>query len=225
MGRQVHHHLLRERLTSRLASAQRGAIWAAGGCGKSALAGELRDTLGIATIEVRLNVDDHEADRLIGRFRRALRRAGRSDALALVDETAGDPAEAIESLLDFLAEEQEPVLLIVDDVHHADTASRALLADLAQDLPRPHRLLLIGRESPLESELNARVPDSVSLDTEDLAFTQTEVADLAKRQADVPLSPEEAEALREATEGWAAAVVLAIGRLAARPIEARSSGS
>ena len=214
VGRQVHHHLLRERLTSRLAGARLGAIWAAGGCGKSALAGELRDTLGIATIEVRLNSDDSEAERLAGRFRRALRRAGRSDALALLDELADDPVAAMDSLLDFLCGEREPVLLVVDDVHHADPASRRLLAELAQDLPEPHRLLLIGRESPLAAELRSQHPTSVSLDTEDLAFTQSEVADLSRRQADVALSQEESESLRAATGGWAAAVVLAIGRLA-----------
>jgi len=210
---QVHHHLLRMRLTSRLSGARRGAIWAAGGCGKSALAGELRETLGIATIEARLDPDDQGADRLIERIRRALRRAGRSDAFALVDE-AGDPAAALESLLNFLAEEREPILLILDDVHHAGATSHRLLAGLAEDLPQPHRLLLIGRESPLQGELRARLEDSVSLDTEDLAFTRDEVADLARRQADIQLSAEEAEALRHATEGWAAAVVLTIGRLA-----------
>ncbi|HYH61051.1 MAG TPA: AAA family ATPase, partial [Solirubrobacterales bacterium] len=206
---------MRERLTSRLKGARLGAIWAAGGCGKSALAGELRDTLGIATIEVRLDSEDSEAERLVGRFRRALRRAGRSDALALLDERADDPDAAMDSLLDFLVEEREPVLLVADDVHHADKASRRLLADLAQDLPEPHRLLLIGRESPLAAELRSQHPDSVSLDTDDLAFTQAEVADLARRQGDVSLNPEEADAVRDATGGWAAAVILAIGRLAA----------
>ncbi|MEA2125801.1 MAG: hypothetical protein QOI80_2583, partial [Solirubrobacteraceae bacterium] len=178
-------------------------MWAGGGWGKSALAAEFRDTLGIAAVEARLDPGDRDPDRLVGRLRRALRRAGRSDALNAVSEAIGDPREAIEALADTLAAEPEPVLLVVDDVHHADPSAAGLLAALAADLPAQHRLLLLGRGAPPGLGEPSR---AITLDSTDLAFSAPEVAELG----DLP--PDEAEELVRATGGWAAAVVLAVAR-------------
>jgi DNA-binding SARP family transcriptional activator/ATP/maltotriose-dependent transcriptional regulator MalT len=205
VSRPAAHHVLRPRLTSQLAAGQAGAVWAGGGWGKSALASEYRDELGIAAIEARLDAGDANPDRLVGRIRRALRRAGRSDALAAVSDAVGDPREALEALTDTLATAAEPVLLVIDDVHHADADAARLIAGLVDDLPAQHRLLLLGRGAP--SPLASVAP---SLDSGDLAFTAAEVSELA-----ADLTGDEAEALVRATGGWAAAVVLALARLQA----------
>ncbi len=214
MRRLADHHVARPRLTSCLAEAAIGLVWAGGGCGKSALATELRDELGIASIEARLDPGDHGPDRLAARMRRGLRRAGRSDALAAMSEELGAPDAALEALADWLAGEQEPVIVIVDDAHHADRDASTLLARFAADLPDQHRLLIVGRGPAPGLEQLARLPRAISLDTSDLAFTADEVAQLAHDQAGIDLDPGEAESLRRATGGWVAAVVLAIGRLA-----------
>lgn len=200
-------HVSRPRLTTRLGEQPLGIVWAGGGWGKSALAAEYRDGLGIAAVEARLDAGDGAPDRLVGRLRRALWRAGRSDALAAVTEAMADPREAVEVLADALGAAEEPLLLIVDDVHHADAGAAALLGRLAADLPGHHRLLLLGRGAPAGLP---EPPDAVVLDSTDLAFTVAEVLGLG---AGLDLAPDEAGALLRATGGWAAAVVLAIGRL------------
>ena len=199
-------HVSRPRLTTRLGEQPLGIVWAGGGWGKSALAAEYRDGLGIAAVEARLDAGDGAPDRLVGRLRRALWRAGRSDALAAVTEAMADPREAVEVLADALGAAEEPLLLIVDDVHHADAGAAALLGRLAADLPGHHRLLLLGRGAPAGLP---EPPDAVALDTADLASTPSEVVDLGAHQGGLELAPDEADGLLRATGGWAAAVVLA----------------
>lgn len=210
----LHHYVPRAGLTKRLAAGPVGLVWAGGGCGKTALAREFRAAVAAAAIEVRLEPGDGGPDRLVGRLRRALRRAGRSDLLAAMSERLEDPGSAMEALLDSLAVEPEAVLLIVDDVQHANEDSQRLLAQLAEDLSGDHRLLLVGRGPPPGLEALSQLPGAVTLGTAELAFTSDEIVDLARRQAGLALAPTEADGLRHATGGWAAATALGVHRLA-----------
>src|SRR6201986_1285248 len=88
----------RERLTLRLAGARVGLVWAAGGYGKSTLAGELRDALAVTAFSVRLWGADRDPGRLAARVRAELRRARRSDALAAMEAEGGDPELAFRAL-------------------------------------------------------------------------------------------------------------------------------
>lgn len=214
MSRLADHYVPRPRLTSRLRNAAVSIVWAGAGCGKSALAGELRDELGIATIYVRLDAGDCQAEHLAARLRRALRRAGRFDALTAMTEDGEAPAAALEALAVWLASEAERVQFVLDDVHNADEDSCRLLARLADDLPPQHRLTILVRGPAPGLAPLSRLKAAIWLDAADLAFTNDEVAALAQCRFGVKLEPGEAEGLRQVTGGWADAVVLALGRLA-----------
>ena len=124
------------------------------------------------------------ADELIGVLRRGLRRAGLTDAAAVL--TAAGVAD------------ERPLLLVVDEVQRASGEAVELLVGLATSLPEHHRLLLIGRR--LDPRLRA-LP-SVFLGTDDLAFDDTELAALLG-------GVEHVAHLRRVTQGWPAAAELA----------------
>jgi DNA-binding SARP family transcriptional activator len=209
------HHVPRPRLVARLRAAPVGCVVAGGGYGKSTLGRELSDALGVATVTAALAPRDGAPALLAARLRRALDRAGLSDASARVDAARADAGAALEALVDALEAESEAVLVVVDDVHHAGTEAGELLLELARDLPPPHRLLLLGRRLPHGVGELARADRAVILSGLDLTFTEDEVADLAGAAgAARALAPGQALALRHATGGWAAALVMAARRLA-----------
>ncbi len=70
------------------------------------------------------------------------RRAGKQPAEAMPDKTSERPFELIFSVLERLAQE-EPLLLILEDIHWADQTSLELLHHIAHRAP-PTRLLLIA---------------------------------------------------------------------------------
>ena len=177
-------HVARPRLISRLSDAPVVLIEAGGGYGKSTLAAEFRRTLGIASAEAVLERGVSGADELIGVLRRGLRRAGLTDAAAVL--TAAGVAD------------ERPLLLVVDEVQRASGEAVELLAGLATSLPEHHRLLLIGRR--LDPRLRA-LP-SVFLGTDDLAFDDAELTALLG-------GPEHVAHLRRVTQGWPAAAELA----------------
>ena len=176
-------HVARPRLIRRLSDAPVVLIEAGGGYGKSTLAAEYRRTLGIASAEAVLERAVSGADELIGVLRRGLRRAGLTDAAAVL--TAAGVAD------------ERPLLLVVDEVQRASGEAVELLVGLATSLPEHHRLLLIGRR--LDPRLRA-LP-SVFLGTDDLAFDDTELAALLG-------GVEHVAHLRRVTQGWPAAAEL-----------------
>ena len=72
---------------------------------------------------------------------------------------------------------------------------------------------MIARHVPGERRPILHLPNAAVLDGTDLALTTEKVAQLAARSG-VTLSETDAEQLREVTDGWAAAVVLALPMLA-----------
>jgi DNA-binding SARP family transcriptional activator len=140
------------------------------------------------------------------RARAALLRAALSDARALVS-AAGDPDATVEALVDALALEPEPVLLVVDDVHNAG-ASAALVLRLVDDLPSACRVLVLGRRLP-ETLDGLRTPGrAVFLTGGDLAFTDDETEKLCRDGLAQHVSQDASFALRRSAGGWPVAVVL-----------------
>jgi ATP/maltotriose-dependent transcriptional regulator MalT len=121
----------RARLTDRLTAARVALVEAPSGYGKSVLASQLRQALGIATAYVPIGPPDRDPAVLVASLRRALAGARLSDLLAATG--AAEPAAWIERLLDALAETGDPVLLVLDDAHHLQGATVAeLLVRLAR---------------------------------------------------------------------------------------------
>jgi LuxR family transcriptional regulator, maltose regulon positive regulatory protein len=204
-------HMPRPRLTGVLAGCPVGIVEAGGGYGKSVLAAELATELGIARAHVMLRDGDGDPQALVGRLRTALGRAGLTDAAARLTATRAPP-DAFDDLVEHLDGWTEPLLIVVDDVARASRSGR-LLAQLAEGLHPPHRLLLAGRHLPPDLETMRSRVDVARLDTDDLAFTVDEVTALVQAYG-VALTRSSAARLQRLTGGWASALSLAAVRLA-----------
>ncbi len=206
------HHVLRPRLLGELRPARAALVVAGGGYGKTLLGLELAQTLGLATVSVGLAATDLEPAAVVARLIAALRRARLTDAAGAVHGARADPAAAIDALAGVLARERDPVLVVVDDAHFAGPEAAVLLARLAARLPHEHRLLVLARHAPAALE-TLRQGAAIVLGAEQLAFSAPEAATLAGAFG-VSLGASDAEDLRRATAGWAAALVLAAERIA-----------
>ncbi len=205
----------RTRLTDALAGARVAVVEASGGYGKSTLARLLADELGIAMAVAELAPEDTDARSLLARLRTGLRVGGLSDLAAALGDPTADPGRLADDLGVALAQEREPVLLVIDDAHHLhDADSEVVLDRLVAAVAPPHRLVVLTRR---RRDLLARVADghdAVRLDASDLAFTSEEVANLLRRsgvadgegQRPAPAI----DAILRATAGWPAAVGLLV---------------
>ena len=137
------YHLRRPRLTSRLlgATASASVIVGGGGYGKSALAAEAAELLDVPVISTALESAGVSAALLPHRLRSAAARVGLSDLAALMDRAApAGPAGVLDAMLEALA--GSGVMIVVDEVQHAEPEALALLTRLAGQLGADQRLLL-----------------------------------------------------------------------------------
>ena len=197
-------HIARPRLTDVVAGCRATVVEAPGGFGKTALASEVGERLQVPTVVATLDPTDVDTASLTHRLRRALRRSSLSD---LAD------ADNVHSFIDVLCERPSPVALVMDDVHYAtsDDAAR-LLITLATEVPKPHHVLLLGRELPGAARKLRHTHDVSALSTTDLAFTSDEIAQILGLLG-IDVASDELIQLMGATNGWPAAVVLAASRL------------
>jgi DNA-binding SARP family transcriptional activator len=203
-------HVGRTRLVEVLVGPRVGIIVGGSGWGKTTLSLELAATLECRTAAVRLTAAADTAS-LRTALRRACRRAGLSACTAALDSTA-DAGAALDALVDALADDPSPVLVIVDEIEHADGLAFDALAAFAGDLPAPHRALLVGRAAPaaLRTALDG-VPTAL-IEARDLAFTKEETIELGGTVG-IDLAEPVAGGLVETTGGWAAALTVALERI------------
>ena len=198
----------RARLTDSLAGAPVGLIEAGSGYGKSVLASQYRQLLGIATANVVVGRADRDGSVFVSSVRRALREARLSDLVAATEDL--EPTLWIERLLDALAEADDAVLLVFDDAHNVqDGDGSTMLIRLAQGLPERHRLLVAARSFLGSLEPLWTVERAVRLDGQDLAFTVDEAEELVKLLSGRAGRNLDVRMLVEATHGWATALTLA----------------
>jgi ATP/maltotriose-dependent transcriptional regulator MalT len=163
------------------------------------------------------------APQLVEALRRALPRLPRA-LVAALDATTADSgleqADAVAALL--CAEFRKPVALVFDDVHEVargGTAARLLEALCLQAPPSLHLVLSSRVDLPFPIERLRSRGDVLTIDAESLAFSVDEVAALLAAS----LGDEAAElapVLHGITDGWPAAVRLAVEELrAAAPPE------
>lgn len=102
--------------------------------------------------------------------------------------------------------------IVVDDFHfvHAE-AILASVNMLIQRLPDRCRLVLVGRERPRLALERLRLRGELEeITARHLRFTREEVVEFFRETAGCELTREQANALRRATEGWPAALRLAV---------------
>ncbi|HEX3493161.1 MAG TPA: hypothetical protein VHU92_27735, partial [Streptosporangiaceae bacterium] len=217
MSRLPAYHLRRPRLTDRVAEASVGVVVGGAGYGKSILAAEACDRLGVAAVMTALEPGGVSAGMLPLRLRSAAARVGLSDMAARMEQAAtAGPAGVMDAMLESMA--AQPAVVVVDEIQNAEPEAVSLLTRMAGQLAEGQRLLLIGRDVPPALEQLRRDGSAAWLGSADLAMTADEVRALCQDGFGLPLSEADAERLRAATDGWTAAVVLAASR-------ARSAGA
>jgi LuxR family maltose regulon positive regulatory protein len=134
-----------------------------------------------------------------------------ANVLPLLESSTSPTQAALTELLNGLAELEHPVVLVLDDYHLVDSSDIAEgVAFLLAHLP-PHVHLVIGtRIDPSLPLSRLRVRgELVEIRAADLRFTDVEAASYL-HHAGVHLDPAEAAILERRTEGWAAALQLAV---------------
>src|SRR4051794_23306730 len=131
---------------------------------------------------------------------------------------AFDGDQPVERVLSALAEQVEPVVLIIDDLHELKSADAlAELAYLLTSLPSSTRVVLSSRRDPPIRLHRLRLADEIAeIRAGDLQFTDRETRELLAT-SEISLSDAGIAALYERTEGWAAGLRLAVISLNRHP--------
>ena len=156
-----------------------------------------------------LRPDQTEAEFWAGLLE-ASRRTGGADALAFLTAPKGQASKAfLNALLNALAGLDEPLVIVIDDLHQAPThvVSTALRHMLWSRVPQL-RLVLSTRSDPLLPLHLLRLRgDLAEVRAADLAFTTDEAREFFD-PVGVAFSDERIDMVVERTEGWAAGLAL-----------------
>jgi LuxR family maltose regulon positive regulatory protein len=158
------------------------------------------------------------------RFWCAVLDAIRSPARSIDAETqpaataAFDGEQVVDRVLSEFAEQVEPVVLIIDDLHELRSADALRqLERLLAMLPSSGRVVLSSRRDPPIRLHRLRLVDEVAeIRAGDLRFTERETRELLAGSG-IGLSDAAAAALHQRTEGWAAGLRLAVISLGGHP--------
>ena len=161
---------------------------------------------------MQLGPGDNDPVVLLARVAAALERTGSVDG-ELLEELSGRAPRidaVVLPLLEAALGERDPFVLVLDDVDVITAGkSRAILAFLVDRIPSGSQLVLVTRSDPGVPLGRVRAGgDLVEVGPSLLALDAKETREVAA-SGGLELSEEAAEALRERTEGWAAAVGLA----------------
>jgi LuxR family transcriptional regulator, maltose regulon positive regulatory protein len=129
-----------------------------------------------------------------------------------------DGDQAFEKVLADVAEQVEPVVLVIDDLHELRSTEILEQIDrLVEVLPSSVRVVLSSRRDPVIRLHRLRLDDELAeIRAGDLRFSERETRELLAASG-IGLSDEGAVALHRRTEGWAAGLRLAVISLDGHP--------
>ena len=132
--------------------------------------------------------------------------------------TALDGDQLVDMLVAELAEQVEPIVLIIDDIDELRSAhALAQLERLLAALPSAARVVLSSRRDPSIRLHQLRLADEVAeIRAGDLRFTEIETRELLAASG-INLSDGGVTALHQRTEGWAAGLRLVVISLRGHP--------
>ncbi|MFG2064706.1 LuxR C-terminal-related transcriptional regulator [Micromonospora sp. NPDC048871] len=151
-----------------------------------------------------------DADRLWAYLAAALRSSIEADPTATPIPDRPPGPDELEVLAAALAAREQPVVLILDDLHRVtDPAAVTGLEFLLRHTDQRLRLVMAGRHGPPLAVQRLRLAGELTeIGREELAFTGDEIADLLTAHgAAVPVAA--VRRLRQRTEGWPAALRIA----------------
>ena len=126
--------------------------------------------------------------------------------------------QVVDRVLSEVAEQVEPVMLIIDDLHELKSADALRqLEQLLEILPSSARVVLSSRRDPPIRLHQLRLADEFAeIRAGDLRFSERETRELLAA-SQISLSDAGAAALYQRTEGWAAGLRLAVISLSGHP--------
>jgi LuxR family maltose regulon positive regulatory protein len=129
-----------------------------------------------------------------------------------------DADQVVDRVLSEVADQVEPVVLIIDDLHELrSTDALAQLEHLLAILPSSARVVLSSRRDPSIRLHQLRLADEIAeIRAGDLQFTERETRELLVTSG-IGLSDAGVAALYQRTEGWAAGLRLAVISLSGHP--------
>jgi LuxR family maltose regulon positive regulatory protein len=203
------------RALDRLDGTELTLLSAPAGSGKSVLVGSWcasRPELAIAWVSV--DAADNDPVRLWTYIATAVDRAcpglGRR-ALERLERPGAVVTAALDELLNAIATNGEPVVIVLDDLHLLRDESALRSVEYAvEQLPRGSRLIALTRADPTIRLGRLRARKALGeLRVRELAFTFDEARELMVVQEGIALDDEDLGVLFDRSEGWAAGLYLA----------------
>ena len=215
----------RDRLLDALDAGVQGPLTllaAPAGAGKSALLSSWVAAGRAPGLVAWLSLDGDDADRrrfwraVLGTLSHATGDA-RLSALAVSPREPMDTDLVLPGLVDALDARDEPLVLVLDDLHLVAEVVREDLERLVRYPPPSLRLVLVTRADPPLGLGRLRLEGWLTeIRARDLAFTLDEAVALFDALA-VPVAPADIATLWQRTEGWSAALCLAAISVRAHP--------
>jgi LuxR family maltose regulon positive regulatory protein len=164
--------------------------------------------------------DQHDEQRFWSAILDAIRGPARSTAAGTPPAPTAVPEadQMIDRVLSEIAEQAEPVVLIIDDLHGLRSADALTQLDhFIASLPNNARVVLSSRRDPSIRVHQLRLAGGLAeIRAGDLRFTEAETRELLAGSG-ISLSGEGVAALHQRTEGWAAGLRLAVISLTGHP--------
>jgi LuxR family maltose regulon positive regulatory protein len=210
MGDQIRREMLLDRLQSVL-SHRLTLVHAPAGYGKTSLLSQWRDTISSDSVRVAwltLERDDRDLKRFANYLLCALRREQGTEAKVRSSDLP--PRAALSAMVNEIGEQRAPVVLILDDLHHAfSEAVGQFLEALVRLAPPNCHFLFASRDYPwVGQSILAAEEQLLEIGPADLRFSAQETECLLTR-TDRPLETLDIDTLLDRTEGWPIAVQLA----------------
>ena len=215
--------LRRARLIDPLLTARVGVIEAPSGYGKTTLARQLAAARESAFVELTLT-EPTDAAVLRAAIAEGCRRAGHALLADALGQGAGDDIEDIDDFVAATAGWGEPLTVMIDEMQLLEPGTIGLLSGLATRLPARGGIVLIGRRLPDHARPLLRQSRAVVVGATELRMTADDVARMlrAAQTVDQPEltgegsggQPELIGEVLDITDGWPAAIAVAIAAVA-----------
>ncbi|HWQ31721.1 MAG TPA: BTAD domain-containing putative transcriptional regulator [Blastocatellia bacterium] len=141
------------------------------------------------------------------------------------DDMARRPERAADVLLNEILERvEQQLVLVLDDYHHlgTETAVHHVMDRILAWIPDVLHIIIISRETPPLNLTRMRSQSALmTIDRDELLFTDAETQELFRRVFDLELTPEQLREYRERTNGWITALQL-VRQVAQRQALARA---